>query len=162
MNDFSVVALPVSSYHNYNLLQLFSFVIKKADPFDRMVYGFIGSASGVWLYFLFSSCCNLICRCFTSSRLSCLHLGQNSGKFFNSVSALIFTRVLCLQSGHKIHSVFIISTFRFSGIQSIGPYRSSRNPMYVSSLFSQMRSHFCYRPVDGFHGDSKCALIKGS
>ena len=35
----------------------------------------------------------------TSIKHSCLHLGQNIGKFLNDVSARIFVRVLHLQKG---------------------------------------------------------------
>ena len=63
----------------------------------------------------------------TSIKHSCLHFGQNMGKFFNEVSARIFVRVLHLQKGQCIHplsstqnsSVFCISfapSFLFSVI----------------------------------------------
>ena len=35
--------------------------------------------------------------------VSCLHLGQNSGKFSSIVSGRILVRVLLLQMGHIIH-----------------------------------------------------------
>ena len=38
-----------------------------------------------------------------SIKHSCLHLGQNIGKFFSEVSARIFVRVLHLQKGQCIH-----------------------------------------------------------
>lgn len=57
------------------------------------------------------SCSTVICRSFTSIRHSCLHFGQNRGKFFNSVSNLIFSRVLFPQAGQRINSVFDISVF---------------------------------------------------
>ena len=41
----------------------------------------------------------------TFTKLSCLHLGQNSGKFISSVSLRIFTRVLFLHTGQISHSV---------------------------------------------------------
>lgn len=40
--------------------------------------------------------------------VSCLHFGQNSGKFSNFVSSLILSRVLLPQAGHSIHSVSFI------------------------------------------------------
>ena len=63
----------------------------------------------------------------TSIKHSCLHFGQNMGKFFNEGSARIFVRVLHLQKGQCIHplsstqnsSVFCISfapSFLFSVI----------------------------------------------
>lgn len=39
----------------------------------------------------------------TVIRVSCLHLGQNKGKFFNSVSSRNLIRVLLLQTGHNSH-----------------------------------------------------------
>lgn len=38
----------------------------------------------------------------TLIRVTCLHLGQNNGKILNSVSFLIWTRVLLLHTGHRI------------------------------------------------------------
>ena len=46
-----------------------------------------------------------IFSCFTLTKLSCLHFGQNNGKFSSTVSSRIFTRVLLLQTGQMIHSV---------------------------------------------------------
>lgn len=43
--------------------------------------------------------------CLILTKFSCLHLGQNNGKFSNIVSLRILIRVLLLQVGHKIHSV---------------------------------------------------------
>jgi branched-subunit amino acid transport protein len=45
-----------------------------------------------------------IFSCFTLIIVSCLHLGQNSGKFSSTVSTPILTRVLLPQIGHNIHS----------------------------------------------------------
>ena len=45
----------------------------------------------------------VICCCLTLIMLSCLHFGQNRGKFINSVSFLIFVRVLFPQIGHITH-----------------------------------------------------------
>ena len=39
----------------------------------------------------------------TSIKHSCLHFGQNTGKFFSEVSARILVRVLHLQKGQCIH-----------------------------------------------------------
>jgi len=44
-----------------------------------------------------------IFNCFTLIIVSCLHLGQNSGKFSSTVSTPILTRVLLPQTGHNIH-----------------------------------------------------------
>ena len=60
-----------------------------------------------------------IFRFFTLINISFLHLGQNKGKFFNSVSERILMRVLLLQKGHNNHSkspiealciIFLIAT----------------------------------------------------
>ena len=45
-----------------------------------------------------------IFSCFTLIIVSCLHLGQNSGKFSITVSSRILTLVLLPQIGHNIHS----------------------------------------------------------
>lgn len=45
-----------------------------------------------------------IFSCFTLIIVSCLHLGQNRGKFSSTVSELILIRVLFPQTGHNIHS----------------------------------------------------------
>ena len=45
---------------------------------------------------------------FTLIKVSCLHLGQNSGKFSSTVSYLIFNLVLLPQTGQYIHLVFTI------------------------------------------------------
>ena len=41
--------------------------------------------------------------CCTEISVSCLHLGQYSGKFSNTVSSRILSWVLFLQTGHSIH-----------------------------------------------------------
>ena len=43
-------------------------------------------------------------------KVSCLHFGQNKGKFINSVSFRTLTRVLLLQIGHNIHDCFSTAT----------------------------------------------------
>ncbi len=45
-----------------------------------------------------------ILNCFTLILVSCLHLGQNSGKFSIIVSSHILTLVLLPHTGHNIHS----------------------------------------------------------
>ena len=44
-----------------------------------------------------------ILNCVTLIKISCLHLGQNSGKFRSSVSDRILMRVLLPQTGHNNH-----------------------------------------------------------
>ena len=43
---------------------------------------------------------------FTRISVSCLHFGQNNGKFSSIVSDRTFVRVLLLQTGHITHSIF--------------------------------------------------------
>ena len=59
-------------------------------------------ASGSWMMDRFS--------CLTAIKVSCLHFGQNKGKFINSVSFRTLTRVLLLQIGHNIHDCFSTAT----------------------------------------------------
>lgn len=47
------------------------------------------------------------CKCVTSTNVSCLHFGQNSGKFFSSVSFLILVRLLLPQIEQYIHCVLV-------------------------------------------------------
>lgn len=47
--------------------------------------------------------------CRTAIKVSCLHLGQNNGKFSRTVSLRILNRVLLPQNGHKSHSFFMSS-----------------------------------------------------
>ena len=54
-------------------------------------------ASGSWMMDRFS--------CLIAIKVSCLHLGQYSGKFSRTVSWRIFNRVLLPQTGHNIHSI---------------------------------------------------------
>lgn len=45
-------------------------------------------------------------KSFAPIKHSCLHFGQNKGKFSSTVSGRIFIRVLLQQTGHNTHSVF--------------------------------------------------------
>ena len=47
--------------------------------------------------------------CRTAIKVSCLHLGQNNGKFSRMVSLRILNRVLLPQTGHNTHSIWLIS-----------------------------------------------------
>ena len=49
-----------------------------------------------------------IFNCFTLISVSCLHFGQNSGKFSSTVSLRIFTRVLLPQVGHRSQPSFSV------------------------------------------------------
>ena len=64
--------------------------------------------------FASGSLCIVIFSCLTLISVSCLHFGQNSGNFFNSVSSHIFSQVLFLQMGHNINSVLFDEKFIFS------------------------------------------------
>ena len=51
-----------------------------------------------------------IFSCFTLISVSCLHFGQNNGKFSSIVSSRILIRVLLLQAGHNIHCMTSIKS----------------------------------------------------
>lgn len=48
--------------------------------------------------------------CQTALKVSCLHWGQNNGKFSRTVSLRILNHVLLPQKGRKIHSFFMSSS----------------------------------------------------
>ena len=49
--------------------------------------------------------CKKVLDIYTFTKVSCLHFGQNSGKFVSVVSGLIRVRVLLLQIGHSSHLI---------------------------------------------------------
>ena len=53
----------------------------------------------------------VICNCLTEISVSCLHFGQNNGKFSRTESFRIFTRVLLQQTGqtNQLVSVYFLS-----------------------------------------------------
>ena len=55
----------------------------------------------------------VIFSCFAFIKVCLWHLGQNSGKFFNSVSTRICTLVLLPQTGHNINFSFCIKSAPF-------------------------------------------------
>ena len=59
----------------------------------------------------------------TSITVSCLHFGQNRGKFFSSVSSLILVLVLVLllQIGQYIHIAIIIMKGSLSSSKTLNP-----------------------------------------
>ena len=59
---------------------------------------FIGSASKAS-----GSLMTVTCKLMASINVSCLHFGQNIGKFLSIVSSRILSLVLLLQTGHKSH-----------------------------------------------------------
>lgn len=78
----------------------------KVEPtncdFISQVHRLCVLASGTSAFVIFS--------CFAFINVCLWHLGQNSGKFFSSVSSRICTLVLLPQTGHSIHSIFVFFT----------------------------------------------------
>ena len=60
--------------------------------------------------------------------LSCLHLGQNNGNAFNSVSRKICNRVLDPQNGHKTHCFLSSPSFMLSPILSVPGFDLGNQP----------------------------------
>lgn len=60
----------------------------------------------------------VVFRCLTFIKVSCLHFGQNKGKFFSSVSLRIFNLVLFPQIGQNIHSAWYILTTPFDYLKN--------------------------------------------
>ena len=87
----------------FNSVGLSYLLCKKIEP---MSCEFPHKSSALRL--AFGSLITVVCKFFTSIRISCLHLGQYKGKFFNSVSSRICSRVLLPQTGQRTHSVFSI------------------------------------------------------
>ena len=87
---FFIVTLPL-----YNGFVGVSAKKERADNPQSLAAGYrlCVCASGSLITDIFS--------CFTLISVSCLHFGQNSGKFSSTVSLRIFTRVLFPQVGHK-------------------------------------------------------------
>ena len=82
----------------------------------------------------------VILNCFTWIKVSCLHFGQNSGKFLSSVSFRIFNLVLFPQTGHNIQfslSIFYYSplilllTIRGSELLQLLRLRTSHSRLYL-------------------------------
>ena len=69
--------------------------------FHLACYRLCVCASGSWI--------TDILMCFTLISVSCLHFGQNNGKFSSTVSSRNLIRVLLLQTGHSSQCVSIIS-----------------------------------------------------
>ena len=77
---------------------------KKAEPIIcdfSQIYRLCGLAAGSKITIIFKS--------ITFIRFSCLHFGQNKGKFFRIVSFRILSLVLLPQTGHLIHSAVFAS-----------------------------------------------------
>lgn len=75
-----------------------------------------------------------IFSCFTLITVSCLHFGQNSGKFSSTVSTPILTLVLLPQTGHNIHSYLHTLpplTPERTGITPV----SLKNCLFIASIY---------------------------
>ena len=83
-----------------------------------------------------------IFSCFTLIIVSCLHLGQNSGKFSSTVSPRILTRVLLPQIGHNIHSYLdtLLSLYLMFWLTTI-----ILLPLHFKNLIEPIESEFARR-----------------
>ena len=64
-----------------------------------------------WGYLQIGSVWTVVCNSFTWITVSCLHFGQNSGKFSSTVSGRTLIRVLFPHTGHSTHlSLFKCAT----------------------------------------------------
>ena len=108
----------------------------KIEPIIREVsHRFIGSASKASGSFM-----TVMCSCRTVISVSCLHLGQNSGKLIRIVSSRIFVCVLFPQAGHSIHLPFI----RRITIEKVSAQRWFPLPLgrwFVIFVLLQYKSH---------------------
>ena len=88
----------IESYKNRNHSEN-TVIIKKADNCENNLtnYRLCVLASGSLITDIFS--------CRTLISVSCLHFGQNNGKFSRIVSPRILMRVLFLHTGHNSHSI---------------------------------------------------------
>ena len=105
---------------------------ERADACDySQVHRLCVFASGTSAFVIFS--------CFAFIKVCLWHLGQNSGKFFSSVSSRICTLVLLPQMGHRINSAFIV----FGGCcnwKFILVY-----PLFLHGSFQYFRTRHRYR-----------------
>ena len=76
-------------------------ITEPITAFHLACYRLCVCASGSWI--------TDILMCFTLISVSCLHFGQNNGKFSSTVSSRNLIRVLLLQTGHSSQCVSIIS-----------------------------------------------------
>ena len=76
----------------------------------------------------------------------CLHFGQQSGKFFNSVSSCIIVRVLFPQVGHRTH--FIVSIF-FSILTS--KYYPTKFIKFIATVFKLLLLDYLTAEKECFH-----------
>lgn len=110
-----------------------------------------------------------IFSCFTLIIVSCLHLGQNSGKFSSTVSSRILTRVLLPQNGHNIHSylhtlpslylIFLLTTIilmpaniKLLSVCTRASQIDMRRSVYLSTTRAQPKYHFRRAVPRGVHG----------
>ena len=100
----TTVLLPQAAVSSFALHTAY-IIFKEKKPITAFLsacYRLCVCASGSLITDIFS--------CFTLIKVSCLHFGQNSGKFFSSVSSRIFNLVLLPQTGHSNHSILTISS----------------------------------------------------
>ena len=105
LNRRSLFVRSVSKQRSYSLLKTSAIICNKKEPTTMILilisYWLCVSASGSVITDKFSFRILI--------NVSCLHLGQNNGKFSRIVSSLILVRVLLLQTGHNIHFLFSIA-----------------------------------------------------
>ena len=96
------------SFSKAATLYLLSHDFSNAKPITRrnipISYRLCVYASGSFFIFVLPFA-TAICNFFTSIKLSCLHFGQNSGKFSSTVSDRILIRVLLPQTGDSTQSI---------------------------------------------------------
>lgn len=126
--------------------QLYSFILTTPPPpvicyiwksrrtknlHHLQIHWLCGLAAGSWI--------TVIWNCSTSIKISLLHFGQNTGKLFMVVSALILSRVLLPHNGHNIQSISFIFF-----------------PLFL--LLFSYRKLIAYRPIYNLH---KTILTRG-
>lgn len=95
--------------------------VKRKEPINGD-YSFIGSASKAS-----GSLMTVTCKFFTSIKVFCLHLGQNSGEFFRSASFLILVRFLLSKTGQYIYlvlksiTIFLLQVSILHIVHFVGP-----------------------------------------
>ena len=121
----------------------------KAAGYRLCVY-----ASGSLITDIFSS--------LTHISVSCLHFGQNSGKFLSTVSMRIFVRVLLLQIGQLIHSIIIqqVHCSRNGWQEHLCPYSSFGTN--CPKLFPSNMARAVYPPSPHIVQNSRELSVKGA
>ena len=105
MQYFKTAASRSKAEQNGLVVYASAAIIKRNEPIIRIPL----SATGYRLcVYASGSLITVVFNFVTLISVICLHLGQNKGNLFNSVSALICTLVLLPQTGQRIKSVFCI------------------------------------------------------